>query len=451
MNAYRSPLGELTQEELRIYSESIAAFLAWQGAKKAGIVCGCSPLTYAAVRACLMAQVCYVPADAALPEKRRSQVLSGADIVLYDSAEFPELAGFADLREIVRQKAEFAPPPENDSAPAYCIFTSGSTGEPKGIEVSRGNTGSFLGWFREIPAIAEIKPRRVLNQALLSFDLSVAAVYYSLESGAELIQLPRASFGDIAGIFSCMKDSRAELAVLTPGFAELCLCDSGFGTELLPELKVIFFCGEVLKQVTAARLFRRFPGVRMLNAYGPSEACCAVSASEITPDMTGSLPIGDMAHTAGALRISDRGEIVISGGSVARYCGAAQGGFRMSGGERLFFTGDGGTVREGRLYFTGRLDRQAKLMGFRVEPEDIENNLMKLPGVLLAAVLVTARGSRSGLYAKVVTDGSVTAQDIRGGLAELVPEYMIPGRVEITEDLPLSANGKLKRSMPYEY
>ena len=90
-------------------------------------------------------------------------------------------------------------------------------------------------------------------------------------------------------------------------------------------------------------------------------------------------------------------------------------------------------------------------MGFRVEPEDIENNLMKLPGVLLAAVLVTARGSRSGLYAKVVTDGSVTAQDIRGGLAELVPEYMIPGRVEITEDLPLSANGKLERSMPYEY
>lgn len=453
MNAYKSPSGTLTAEELRSYSESTAAFLAQRGSRTAGIICGCSPLVYAAVRGCLMAQICYIPADGALPQKRREQVLYGVDIVLYDSAEFPELCGFTDLREIVRQEAEFTPLPENPAEPAYRIFTSGSTGEPKGIEVSRGNIGSFLRWFGGIPAIAEVRPRRVLNQALLSFDLSVAGVYYSLESGAELIQLPRGSFGEMRDIFACMKDSRAELAVLTPGFAEMCLCDKDFSAALLPELKVMFFCGEVLKPVTAARIFSRFPGVRILNAYGPSEACCAVCACEITPEMTAEpeLPIGGMAQTAGIIRVSCRGEIVISGGSVARYCGAAQGGFRTDDGERRFFTGDGGTVRDGRLYFTGRLDRQAKLMGFRVEPEDIENNLMKLPGVLLAAVLVTSRGSRAGLYAKIVTDGTVTAQGIRRGLAELVPEYMIPGRIEITENLSLSKNGKLERSLPNEY
>lgn len=453
MNAYTSPMGSLAQEELTRFSESIAAFLTERGASSAGIVCGCSPLIYAAVKGCLLAQVCYIPVDGDLPEKRREQIVSGADILLCDSAEFPGMAGCTDLREIVRLESGFAPPAENPAAPAYRIFTSGSTGEPKGIEVSRGNVGNFLRWFRGIPAVEELNPRRVLNQAALSFDLSVAGVYYSLESGCELIQLPRGKFGDLAGTFSCMRDSRAEMAVLTPGFAELCLCDSAFDSELLPELRLIFFCGEVLKPVTAAKLFRRFPGIRILNAYGPSEACCAVCASEITPEMTArqELPMGDMAHTTGALRISGRGEIVIAGASVARYCGTSQGGFRTSGGERRFFTGDGGYVSGGSLYFSGRLDRQVKLMGFRAEPEDVENNLMKLPGVLLAAVLPVSRGSRSGLYAKVVTDGTVTAQELRQGLSRIVPEYMIPGRIEITENIPLNNNGKLQRSVPNEY
>ena len=177
------------------------------------------------------------------------------------------------------------------------------------------------------------------NQALYSFDLSVADVYYSLAVGAELAPLTQQEQRDFPILFARLADSGAELAVLTPSFAELCLCDRRFCTALLPRLRVIFFCGEPLKPRTAARLFERFPGVRVLNAYGPTEATCAVCCAEITPGMTGwpRLPVGRTDEAAVRLLVMEgnrtlpegaEGELVLCGASVAAgYCGGLRGGF----------------------------------------------------------------------------------------------------------------------------
>ncbi len=451
---YISGAGTLTLPQLEQYSGRIAAYLAERGIRAAAVISGKSPLVFAAIRGCIMAGVCYIPVDESLPEQRRRAVLDEADIVLYDGGDISGGAELADLREVIRRgSAEIGEmPPLYSETPAYRIYTSGTTGAPKGIEVTLGNAGSFLRWFMTIPAIEEEMPRRVLNQAMFSFDLSVADLYYSLFTGAALTVIERGLMRDFSGLFRRMSESRAQLAVFTPAFAELCMCDSSFNRELMPELRVIFFCGEVLKPETAAKLFRRFPGLRIVNAYGPTETCCAVTAAEITPDMTDeALPVGDMLHTAGEIRVID-GEIVIFGDSAARYTGAAgdsSGGFRRVDGRRCFFTGDSGYIKDGRLYFTGRIDRQLKIMGYRVEPEDIENNLLKIPGVLQAAVSVSGRrGSRqstAALSASVRTEGGITPEEIRGRLSELVPWYMLPAKITITDNMPMSANGKLKR------
>lgn len=299
---YLSGAGTLTQPQLELYSCRIAAYLSARGVRIAAVITGRSPLVYAAIRGCIIAGVCYIPADEALPEQRRRMILAEAELVLYDGGELSGETGAVDLREIVNQdlpeQAEL--PPLCSARPAYRIYTSGTTGAPKGIEVSLGNVGSFLRWFMTIPAIAEIRPRSVMNQAMFSFDLSVADLYYSLFTGARLTVIERGLWQDFGGLFRRIRDSRAELAVFTPAFAELCLCDASFSRELLPELRVIFFCGEVLKPEVAVKLFRRFPGLRIINAYGPTECCCAVTAAEITPDMTDrALPVGEMSHTAG--------------------------------------------------------------------------------------------------------------------------------------------------------
>lgn len=442
MNIYKSGSGELDAERLELYSGRIAAYLRRCGIKRAAVITGKSPTVYAAIKACDIAQVCFIPADEALPEQRRRFITDTADEVFFDSEELPGNHNWTDLRRVIQLPGTPEILPENSEAAAYRIYTSGTTGVPKGIEVSRGNLRSFLRWFRNIPAIAETKPRSVLNQAMFSFDLSVADIWYSLGSGARLTVMERQLFGDFSAMFRRMSESGAELAVFTPTFAELCMCDRGFCRELLPQLRVIFFCGETLKPMTAAKLFRRFPETRIINAYGPTETCCAVAAAEITPEMTehSALPIGDMRHTAGEIHIVN-GEIVITGGSTAHYTDGITGGFGEYCGERCFHTGDAGCIRNGMLWFGGRLDRQVKSMGFRIEPEDIENNMLKIPGVKQAAVSVSANGR---ITARAAAEG-ISPDEIRRRLAKLVPEYMLPSRITLTDSLPVSANFKLRR------
>lgn len=438
---YISGSGSIDKDRLARYSAGIAAYLRENNIRNAAVIAGKSPLVFAAIKACLMAQVCYIPVDENLPAERRDIITKDADVVLCDG----KCSGAVDIRTIAEQGSSFTPPAENKSLPAYRIYTSGTTGKPKGIEVSRGNVENFLKWFCAIPAIAETKPRSVLNTARFSFDLSVADIYYSLYTGARLTVIERGLMSDFARLFARMRESGAELAVMTPSFAELCLCDRAFSQELMPSLRVVFFCGEVLKPATAEKLFDRFPRLRIVNAYGPSETCCAVTAAEITREMTGrTLPIGDMSHTAGRIDFSESGEIVISGESVARYVGGAD-GFGEYGGGRCFFTGDGGSIRGGMLYFGGRLDRQVKIMGCRVEPEDIENNLLKTGLVSRAAVTAEELRGRTVLCARVTAGAGITPAEIRAALAGLVPEYMIPRKIILAEDIPLNENGKTKR------
>lgn len=421
------------REKLSAFSRKTAAFLAENNARTAAICAKSSDLAFAAVIACVACGVCYIPINNSLPAERREKLLREADIVLDESI----LCGIAEKYP----ERDFVLPKLCGNHPVYQIYTSGTTGEPKGIEVSRGNLGSFLRWFLDIPAISRVQPKRVLSHAAFSFDLSVAALYYCMYSGAEFIKADGDLMRDFDGAFRRMRESRAELFVLTPTYAELCMCDRSFNQVLLPQLRVFFFCGEVLKPQTAARLFERFPDVHIINAYGPSEACCAVTAAEIFPDKTQSpLPIGDLSHTAGEIRIID-GEIVIFGESVARYTGEQSGGFRTVGGERCFFTGDSGFIRDNMLYFSGRRDRQLKIKGYRIEPEDIENNLLRIDGVKQA--LVSLNGRR--LKAEVVTDGTLSAEQIRSRLTGLLPDYMIPAEIAITERLFANENGKLIR------
>lgn len=442
---YTNGSERISAEELLRYSENIAAYLLENNIRTAALITGKSPLVFAAIKACLTAGTCYIPVDENMPAERRSLITGGADAIFCDG----KYSGAEDLRRIAERDRIFTPPVIGSDLPAYRIYTSGTTGASKGIEISRGNVENFTEWFCGIPAIAETRPRSVLNTARFSFDLSVADIYYSLHTGAALTAVGQELSGDFSALFGRMHESGAELAVLTPSFAELCLCDGAFSEALMPQLRVIFSCGETLKPATAEKLFARFPRIRIVNAYDPSETCCAVTAAEITREMTAgdSLPIGNMSHTAGIVELTEQGEIVVIGESVGRYVNFA-GGFGEYNGRRCFFTGDSGEIKDGMLYFGGRMDRQVKIMGCRVEPEDIENNLLKTGLVRRAAVIAETAHRGNGmkyLHAYVVAERGVTSAEIRAALAGFLPEYMIPRRITLADSIELNANGKTKR------
>ena len=225
----------------------------------------------------------------------------------------------------------------------------------------------------------------------------------------------------------------------------------------------------ILTKKLAAELLRRFPGVPVVNAYGPTETTVLVTGTEITQamlDADAPLPIGRpfenvqaiIADEQGrALPDGEPGELLVIGEAVSPgYLGRSELNkalfFRTEGGLRGYRTGDLCRMEDGMLYYLGRLDGQIKLNGFRVELEDVENNLVKLPNIARAAVLPVLQDGRVAaltafvLLEKPDGEGALQrARRIKAALADCLPSYMIPRKILAVESFPLNTNGKIDK------
>lgn len=118
---------------------------------------------------------------------------------------------------------------------------------------------------------------------------------------------------------------------------------------------------------------------------------------------------------------------------------------------RAYRTGDKGYVKEGQLFYCGRLDLQIKLHGYRMEIEDIEKNLMKVQGITKAVVVPVSEGEKVKylqavcIYNGHVQDSRKLQKLVKAELAEFVPAYMIPRKIQFADEIPVTANGKADR------
>lgn len=458
----------LTYDELQKYASSLANYLHEEGSSPVMIYGHKNPLMIVCFLACLMAGRAYIPCDTCIPKTRIEEIIeiSGAKIVLCTEKLNINGVRFLDKDEIIsiclaNKPYHFYSMNINMDSDAYVMFTSGSTGSPKGVRITYSNLENFIKWFVEISAVKETSPRIILNQAVFSFDLSIADVYYSMISGATLYTINRNVQQDYNLLFSALKHSNAQMAVITPLFAEMCLCDEGFSEKLLPFLKVIFFCGEVLKPVTVRKLFNRFPNLRIINAYGPTEATCSVTCVEITKEMTEytQLPVGEISSSAVNIIIigengetlsdSEEGQIMLCGKSVSKgYCSTKSPLFVSTNEGQCYYTGDIGYIENGYLYFVSRKDEMVKYKGYRIELGDIENNLCKITGVKQAAVMVefSSDGKAKSLTAYILCEQNFDRKTIKEKAQLYLPIYMIPKSFRFVDEMPINSNGKLDKS-----
>ncbi|MGN0628439.1 MAG: AMP-binding protein [Oscillospiraceae bacterium] len=454
--AYISGGEEITYAELWKRANSAALLLRKQGTGPVIIYGddGIDPII--SVFACLLAGRPYVPVSTSTPAKRLQKIIESASCSLLLKAEGTDAATETESLTLAELN-KYEPCPENlcQGNTAYIIFTSGSTGEPKGVPISRANLLNFIDWIKTVEPLPDYKDPVVLNTASLSFDLSVAAVYYALCNGYTLVSLDRNSRENCCGIFEVLSKNRVNVAVMTPTFARLCLLDKDFSAGNFPDLQCIFFCGERLENSTAAKLFLRFPNLRIINAYGPTEATCAVSAVLITTEMTETesmLPVGRTDTSAVKITAED-GELLLRGKSVfSGYLGAASENCFVKNGENCFRTGDLGYIEGGKIYCSGRKDSQIKYKGYRIELGEIEAALSSVEGVREAAA--TARKGPDGnvkmIKAFVSAEPDLDESSIKAKLKELLPGYMVPKTIEIMEKLPVNKNGKIDRKLLME-
>ncbi len=420
----------------------------------------------------------YVPVDISVPLSRLEDIIRSVkpDIIL--AAEKLNISCECKIYDYDSIKALSTKQPEYITREKwlkpeeifYIIFTSGSTGKPKGVKISRSCLDNFIKW---AVTLCGNNSFRFLNQAPFSFDLSVMDLYLCLYLGGTEIAIDHEILSDMKSLIKLFTLSEASIWVSTPSFAEFCLSERKYFTsETLPKLQRFLFCGETLSNMTAKKLQNSFPEAKIYNTYGPTESTVAVT--EILIDSAiqenyNPLPIGKakkgtyifIEDTDGKqLKDGEKGEIIIAGDTVSPgYWNddeKTQKSFsqRIINGQiyRAYKTGDKGYFQDGNLYYCGRIDLQIKLHGFRIELEDIENNLAKLDEIIKAVVIPCYRndGQIRSLSAFVKTREHVnnnfeTEQNIRSKLRGFIPEYMIPKKFYFIDDFPMTDNGKINR------
>ncbi|MBR2576643.1 MAG: D-alanine--poly(phosphoribitol) ligase subunit DltA [Firmicutes bacterium] len=472
-SAYRSRDGEISYRDLWENSGRLAGYLQEKLPSDGSplIVYGHkSFMMPVCFLACVRSGHPYCPVDTGMTKTRIRDIAGIVGQLFILAPETEDTGIFGSGYEVLGQKecfqaAQEGPkilncPERNGEESFYIIFTSGSTGKPKGVVITCDNLEHYLQWSSGLAGgIAEGSV--FLDQAPFSFDLSVMDLYTGLYTGSTVIAVDKTLQQDSLAMMAFLTANHVEYWVSTPSFAEVCLAEPQFDEIRLKTIKAFLFCGETLPVKTAAMLKNRFPAAKVINTYGPTESTVCVTAVEITNEMIrrgGALPVGMPKPGTKILIQPDNQEVLILGDTVS------PGYFRdLEKTEAAFFTGYEGVCgyrtgdtghfdEEGLLYCDGRLDRQIKLHGYRIELDDVETNLLKIDGVSQAAVVPFVRkGKVGGMNAFVVVDQCQIPQGfhgrkrIREELGKLLPSYMIPKRVIILDELPLTANDKIDR------
>ncbi|MEG2270518.1 MAG: D-alanine--poly(phosphoribitol) ligase subunit DltA [Bacilli bacterium] len=435
------------------------------------------PLMMVCFLACVKSGRAYCPIDTGVPLSRTNSILEAVNSKIILTTESLTVDNNGVLTKAEIEKIIATHEKEIDTSfyvkkedIFYIIFTSGSTGIPKGVQITYDNLNHFLEW--SIPlANCEKEGKTFINQAPFSFDLSVMDVYSALGSGGTIFALDKEVQKNYNELFMSLENSGAHVWVSTPSFADICLIDKKFNDQLMPKIETFLFCGEVLTNATAKKLYERFPNARVINTYGPTESTVAISDVLITQDIIENsipLPIGKskpgtflkIIDTDGKeVKEGENGEIIIIGDTVG------DGYFNnLENTQKAFFryeiedkeyaayrTGDKGYLVDGMLYYCGRIDLQIKLNGYRIEIPDIEQNLMKVKKVLNAVVLPRYKdGKIKNLVAFVIYKDEISSsfkvgQEISKELKTLVPDYMVPKKYIFLDKMPTTNNGKADR------
>ncbi|MEG0249438.1 MAG: D-alanine--poly(phosphoribitol) ligase subunit DltA [Peptostreptococcus sp.] len=502
----------LTYKDLDKYSDLIANYILNKYDEKipVAIYANKERLILPCMIGALKSGRAYVPMDVSFPEQRVKDVLSSVkpNILFNFSDEeffFDEDGSikeeFKDIEIIDRKKLEefiienldgelSKEVPEDmwvdRDEDSYILFTSGSTGKPKGVEISTYNLDSFISWMSPILGL-DGSEKVVMDQPAYSFDLSVSQLYPGITNGACLYSLSKKIVADFRSLFTEMKKSNMEVWVSTPSFAGMCLADKDFDENLLPNLRKMLFIGEVLPVEVAKKLYERFPKIEVINGYGPTEATVGISHVVIEDkhiNSGDSLPVGVpmpnctikiLDEDGNEVKQGEKGEISIIGPSVSKGYYKNEEKTKKSfyidnsanmdkKGDsldeelnelrfRAYRTGDMGMMlADGNIKYSGRKDFQIKLHGYRIEIEDIENNLRKLKNIKNAVVLPIYKNEKIAYLKAFVeleeeNDKSNLKNQIaiKKQLSELIPEYMIPRNITVISSFPMNTNGKIDR------
>lgn len=424
-----------------------------------GVVMKRSELAIVAIMAIMKAGAVYMPLDTGYPVSRIEFMIndSGCRLLI---TENDSLLKTKDLEidccvitDYENGKNRFNEPCSDIDNLAYIIYTSGSTGKPKGVMVT--HRGIINTAYSQIEIFNILENDRVLQFAPETFDASISEVFMALLKGAALVIIDKETIQEPKEFAKYLSDNRVTVATLPPAYLNI------LNYESIKTLRVLVSAGSpVLK--SDAMFYSKYKN--FFNAYGPTEISICATCHKVDPEVAygNAIPIGESIHNASVYILNSAlelapvgvtGEIYIGGEGVARgYLNNVKLTAEkfipdpFGNGQRLYSTGDLGIrLDDGNIEFTGRIDRQVKIRGCRVEPGEIENALSRCDSIE-NAIVVCENDSKNDYtitaYYKTDTD-KLSATDIKNYLGEELPGYMMPSLVIKVDTFPLTQSGKI--------
>ncbi len=458
---------KLSYKVLNLRANKLAHFLIRLGTQPEALLGICLDRSLdmiVALLAILKAGAAYVPLDPRYPKDRLAWTISDANMQLLITqhsllSSLPDhnaqlICLDTDWQDLALEAEDNPQTAVTADNLAYVIYTSGSTGRPKGVAIEHRNTVAMLEWAEEVYSKQQMGG--VLASTSICFDLSVYEIFAPLMVGGSVILAENAlqmkeleAAGEVT-LINTVPSAIVELMKV-----------GGIGKSV----RTVNLAGEALSRRVVDELYEIEGIERVYDLYGPTEDTTyttyklreAGGRATIGRGIRGEqIYILDKEREPVAIGVV--GEIYISGRGVTRgYLNGAEATAERyipnplggEAGERMYETGDVGRWRaEGEIEYLGRRDKQVKVRGYRIELGEIEEALRGLEGVREAVVEVKEdeRGNKR-LVGYVVGKGEqgVTTTQMQEYLRERLPEYMIPTRFVMLEEMPLTPNGKVDR------
>ncbi|MEV6392513.1 amino acid adenylation domain-containing protein [Nocardia xishanensis] len=413
-----------------------------------------------AVLGVLAAGATYVPIGFDQPVGRRAEILRTGEVVAaltVDGADMgrPEIVCVPVSEAKGHPNPLAAPVIPDTSAIAYVLFTSGSTGAPKGVDLPHSGPMNTIDavneWF-------EVGPNdRVLGLSALEFDASVYDIFGMFSVGGSVVALNPRQREEATTWVELLRHFGVTILNCVPSMLDMIL-EIG-GDELGDSLRAVTLGGDWVGADLARRLAAKVPGCRFSGLGGATETSIHNTICEVSdpPAHWTTVPFGVPLRNVRCRVVNSAGhdcpdwvpgEFWVGGANVAA-------GYRNDPERtaerfvthddiRWYRTGDMARYwPDGTIEFLGRADHQVQIRGYRVELGEVESALRTAPGVRHAVAAVVGKGAPKLVAAVAGYPGSTV--DLVGAISDLLPSYMIPTRIELLDDMPLTGNGKLDR------